>query len=96
MPGKLEFEELGREKVSDSTEIVISIARRDGKLIGYNINRYVNTEGFQGFTKGILIPDDMLAPVLALFPRDSLTLAMDLPEKEVKKKQLKAEKKSKE
>lgn len=74
---KAEFKEIGRLQISDTVDMVLSEVHKEGKLSGYNINRYVNAEGFQGFTKGIQIPDDMLTDFLKLFPKENLTLAAE-------------------
>ena len=69
------FKEIGRIKTSNSATIVISETYREGKLVGYNINKWIDTETFTGFTKGIFIPKDLLTNFLILFPKDSLELA---------------------
>ena len=74
---KAEFKELNRCRISDSTEIVLSKVTKDGEISGYNINRFVDTEGFKGFTKGILVPPDMLTDFLKMFPKDNLTMAAE-------------------
>jgi len=77
MTGKAEFKELARTRISDSTEIVLSEVHKEGGMTGYNINRFVNTDGFKGFTKGISIPPDMLTDFLKMFPKDNLTMAAE-------------------
>jgi hypothetical protein len=74
---KAEFKELNRLQISDSVDLVLSEVSKEGKMVGYNINRYVNAEGFQGFTKGIQVPGDKLTEFLKLFPKENLTLAAE-------------------
>jgi len=66
------FREVGRLEVSNTASIVISETYKEGKLVGYNINKWIETEHFTGFTKGLLIPKDLLPSFLALFPRQKL------------------------
>lgn len=74
---KAEFRELNRLSVSDTVDLVLSEVSKEGEMVGYNINRYVNAEGFQGFTKGIQVPENMLTEFLKLFPKENLTLAAE-------------------
>lgn len=71
-----EFKEITRVRISDSVEVIFSEVHRDGKLTGYTLNKYITTEQYTGFTKGIFIPDDMLTDFLKLFPKDELQLAL--------------------
>ena len=72
-----EFRELGRVKVSDTVDIVLSEIYKDGKLTEYNINRFINTDGYSGFTKGQEIPPCLLVLFLQLFPQEELTEASE-------------------
>lgn len=66
MPTK--FEEVGRvSKVSDTTDIVVSKLLKDGTLVGYVINKYVETEEFKGYPRGgVTIPDDRLSELIEI------------------------------
>lgn len=69
------FKEIGRLKTSNTATIVLSETYREGKLVGYNINKWIDTKDFTGFTKGIFIPKDLLTNFLYIFPKDDLDLA---------------------
>uniref|UniRef100_A0A6M3MDL0 Uncharacterized protein n=1 Tax=viral metagenome TaxID=1070528 RepID=A0A6M3MDL0_9ZZZZ len=55
-----QFVEVSRVKVSDSTEVVLSqvIPNNDGEVSGVNINTYITSDRYTGFTKGVFIPTD--------------------------------------
>lgn len=50
------FKELGRVQASRATEIVVSQVIEDGEMKGLNINSYVTTAKYTGYTKGIFVP----------------------------------------
>lgn len=54
------FVEMFRLRVSDSTEVVLSmvVPNEDGDVSGVNINTYVVSNRYVGFTKGVFIPTD--------------------------------------
>ena len=64
----MEFKEINRIPISDSTEIVISEMNKNGKLYGYAVNKYITSEKYTGFAKGITIPLDKLQDFLKSFP----------------------------
>ena len=72
-----EFKQVGSIVSSDTTEVILSEFRRNGKLVGYYINKYVTTEKFTGYTKGIFIPIDELTSFLMLFPQEQLAYAIE-------------------
>lgn len=72
---KPDFKEVDRIKVSDTTDIVLSEVYREEKMTGYSLNKYIKTEDYTGYSRGIFIPDDMVAEFLKLFPKDILELA---------------------
>lgn len=47
-----QFNEIARTKVNEARDIVISKVIEDGEVKGYNINSYVTTNSYTGFTKG--------------------------------------------
>ena len=52
-----EFKEMGRTTVNDSRDIVMSQVIEDGEVKGININSYIRTNGYTGFTKGgVFVP----------------------------------------
>ena len=55
-----QFVEMSRVRVSDSTEVVLStvVPKDDGEVSGVNINTYITSERYTGFTKGVFIPTD--------------------------------------
>lgn len=55
-----QFVEASRLRVSDSTEVVLSmvVPKDDGEVNGVNINTYVTSNRYTGFSKGIFIPSD--------------------------------------
>lgn len=64
------FQEFGRVKVSDNTDIVASYVIRSGEIVGMIVNQWIRTtkrpEGF--FTdKAIFIPGDKIAEFIGMF-----------------------------
>lgn len=55
-----QFVEASRLRVSDSTEVVLSmvVPNEDGEVSGVNINTHVVSNRYTGFTKGVFIPTD--------------------------------------
>lgn len=72
-----EYVELGRVKLSDAVEVVVSEIKREGKLTDYNINRHLDIEGYNGFVKGQEIPSDKIVPFLKVFPKNLLQAALE-------------------
>ena len=61
MPNKdASFQEIGRLRVSDATEIVVSKVVTGGITRGINFNSYVTSPRYTGFTKGAYIPKDKM------------------------------------
>ncbi len=58
------FKEIGQLQVSPATAIVVSQvivgAVGSGEVKGFNINTFVVSEHFTGYTKGVFIPVDKL------------------------------------
>ncbi len=61
------FEEIGRVRVSPTTEAVVSIVSKvdptpdnpnNMGVTGININNFVTTERYTGYTRGVFIPTD--------------------------------------
>lgn len=52
-----EFKEVGRMSLDEGEDIVISEIYRDETFHGWTINKYLKTERYTGFVKGITIPD---------------------------------------
>ena len=50
-----EFEEVGRIQVSPTVAVVISRTKKNGELTGYSLNKYLETDDYRGFVKGIFI-----------------------------------------
>jgi hypothetical protein len=74
-----EFKEIGRIKVSTSSDVVLSsISEHEGKIIGYSISKFITAKNFTGFAKGTLIPVDNLPEFLALFPEEKLKEALQM------------------
>ena len=58
---KTEYIELGREKVSDTTWVVVSTVARDGEIVGININNYVVSPKYTGYSPATFIPNAHIA-----------------------------------
>ncbi len=75
----VEFKEIGRIKISASSDIVLSsVVDSEGRLAGYSISKFVTTDKYTGFTKSILISADRLHEFLALFPTEKLEESLRL------------------
>ena len=57
---KAEFGEVGRVRVSPTTEVVVSTVTKDGCIEGITVNTYVTTAKFTGYTRGVFIPNDKI------------------------------------
>lgn len=57
-----QFVEASRLRVSDTTEVVLSmvVPNKDGEVNGVNINTYITSARYTGFTRGVFIPTDKL------------------------------------
>lgn len=54
-----DFKEIGRIKVNDARDVVMSQVIENGTLKGINISSYVRTDGYTGFAKGgVFVPED--------------------------------------
>lgn len=74
-----EFKEIGRIKISASSDVVLSsIVENRGKIAGYSISKFITAKNFTGFTKGTLIPIDNVPEFLALFPEEKLRDALQM------------------
>ena len=57
-----QFQEIGRIKVNDTTDIVVSMVKNDdSEIVGINVNHYITTPRYTGFTKATFIPNDKIA-----------------------------------
>jgi hypothetical protein len=74
---KPDFVEIGRVRVSDTTEAVLSGLRRNGKIVGLSMNKHVVSEKFTGFGKGVYVPNELITDFLKLFGRDELKAAIE-------------------
>lgn len=55
------FKEISRIKVTDARDIVASeVIDDEGDVTGININSFVKTGKYTGFTKGVFVPVDMV------------------------------------
>ena len=77
MTTTLEFKEIKRLRISDSTELILSEAYRGKDLRGYSISKYIISEKYTGYSRGIFIPEDLLYEFLKLFPKEDLKLASE-------------------
>ena len=75
---KSDFKEVGRVRTSDSTEVVLSELYRDRKFTGYSITKYVTSDEYTGWSKGVYIPEDMIIDFLKLSPKDDLEFALKM------------------
>lgn len=60
------FNEVGRVAISDKTEVVISNAVENGKKVGITINKFITTDRYTGYGKGIMIPAKDVKRVIKL------------------------------
>ena len=71
------FEEVGRVRVGDSTEVVLSRVVRGKEFRGYSVTKFVTTPEFTGWAKGTFIPEDYITDFLKLFPKKELEYALE-------------------
>ena len=56
---KATFTEIGRVRINDARDVVISTVLENGTLTGLHINSFVRTNNHTGFTKGgVFVPED--------------------------------------
>lgn len=73
-----DFKKIGEVKASDASDVVLSELHKDGKLKGYIVSKFVNTEKYTGFAKGgVTIPEERIVEFLKLFPKDLLQDALE-------------------
>jgi hypothetical protein len=60
------FTEIGRVAITDKKSIVVSSVERDGVFAGININGFISTERYTGYSKGVFIPADKVAEFVQL------------------------------
>ena len=55
------FTEIGRVKVSPTTDVVVSsVERPEEGIVGININGYIMSARYTGPTKGVFVPNDKI------------------------------------
>ncbi len=74
----IDFKELGRLPISDSTTLVLSETKKEDRVIGLSVTKYIVSEKYTGFSKGIYIPEDSLIEFLKLFPKEDLQSALEI------------------
>lgn len=65
---EVKFEEIGRVRVSPTTEVVVSTVERpdaasDGspEIVGISIGKYITTKGYTGFARdSVFIPNEQI------------------------------------
>lgn len=58
---KATFSEIGRVKVSPTTDVVVStVERPDEGIVGIHINGFIVSVKYTGPTKGVFIPNDKI------------------------------------
>jgi hypothetical protein len=61
-----QFEEIGRWPIpNSSSQLCLSRVKKGGKVVGFSLNRWVETAKYTGHTKGQLIPKSLVAKVVA-------------------------------
>ena len=63
------FKELARVTVAPNRDIIISEVIEKDEVKGININSYITTEKYTGFTKGTFIPADKMEGFKAVVAR---------------------------
>lgn len=63
-----QFKQIGSIPVSDTTAVAVSEVHKAGKLIGYNVNKHVQTAKYTGYTAGVMIPVAKVHQFVKLFP----------------------------
>lgn len=56
MKTKAKFNPVAEVKVNDTTKIVLSEMTYEGEKIGFYVNNFINSEKYQGPSKGLFIP----------------------------------------
>ena len=73
------FVEQGRVQTDESTEVAVTnVVDREGIVIGYFLNNWITSEGYQGPKKGCTIKKEFLPDVLSYLPTVSLQEALAL------------------
>lgn len=84
------YKEVGRVRVGESEEAVLSECYTGEEMRGYFLNTYITTLKYTGPTKGLFLSEDIVVDYLSLFPKEDLELALSAKEqKEVKDKKTK-------
>ncbi len=60
------FAEIGKVEISDKKSIVVSSVERDGVFAGININGFISTPRYTGYSKGVFVPADKVAAFASL------------------------------
>ena len=63
------FKEIGRIQASKATDIVLSQVIEGEELKGLNLNTYITTEKYTGFTKGVFVPEACIEEFKVLIGR---------------------------
>lgn len=64
-----EFKEIGRVSLSDKRDIIVSQVLESSELKGININSYISTPKYTGFTKGTFIPKENIQDFKAMIAK---------------------------
>lgn len=71
--------EKGRVQIDESTQVAVTqVVDRDGEVLSYFLNNWIDAEGYQGPKKGCTIKKEFLADVLSYLPTVSLQEALSL------------------
>ncbi len=54
------FIQVGTVKVNETTTLVCSKVTEDGVTKGFNLNSYINSAKYKGFTKGTFVPAGLI------------------------------------
>jgi len=57
----MEYEEIGRVRISDTTEAMVSMMSKNGEVTGILIGKYITSKHYTGPTAGVFIPNDKIA-----------------------------------
>ena len=55
------FTEIGKVEISDKKSIMVASVERNGVFAGININGFISTERYTGYSKGVFVPADKVA-----------------------------------
>jgi len=61
------FHEVARIRLSDATDLTISEVNKYGQLTGYSLTKYVRTQRYTGYGRGVFIPIDKVREFLTKF-----------------------------